>query len=202
MLRDHFRQLILRYTPDENLAAKLWEEIVRQYSAPGRHYHNLTHLEEVKTQLEGLPLHDADALHFALYYHDIIYKATGSANEEESAVLASERLAAIGVPAPRIEQCRRIILATKQHEATGDADTDAFTDADLAILAAPQERYTRYAQDVRREYAVYPDLLYKPGRRKVLRHFLNMPHIFKTAHFQERCEAPARANLAWELAAL
>jgi predicted metal-dependent HD superfamily phosphohydrolase len=55
---------------------------------------------------------------------------------------------------------------------------------------------------VRREYSIYPDLLYKPGRKKVLQHFLNMEHIFKTIHFYTLYEQNARNNLNREIAEL
>ena len=46
---------------------------------------------------------------------------------------------------------------------------------------------------------MYPDMMYKPGRKKLLEHFLAMPHIFKTAFFRERLEVQARENLMREL---
>lgn len=72
-------------------------------------------------------------------------------------------------------------------------------DADLSILGADWETYFSYMQKIRREYAVYPDLLYKPGRRKVIEHFLSMPVIFKTDIFRRRFEAQAQDNLKQEL---
>lgn len=42
-------------------------------------------------------------------------------------------------------------------------------------------------------------LLYRPGRRKVLDHFLDLPQRFKTPYFRERFEEQARVNLSAEL---
>ncbi|MDX2245424.1 MAG: hypothetical protein SF052_01505 [Bacteroidia bacterium] len=80
-----------------------------------------------------------------------------------------------------------------------DNDTNLFTDADLSILGQKREIYHAYSTNVRKEYAIYPDILYNPGRKKVLQHFLAMEQIFKTPHFQEKYEAQARANLEEEL---
>jgi predicted metal-dependent HD superfamily phosphohydrolase len=49
---------------------------------------------------------------------------------------------------------------------------------------------------------MYPDFLYRPGRRKVLQHFLDMERIFKTEEFASKFEKQARVNLGWELRGL
>ncbi|MNJ03033.1 hypothetical protein D3C73_1632060 [compost metagenome] len=51
---------------------------------------------------------------------------------------------------------------------------------------------------MRQEYAIYPDLVYNPGRKNVLLHFLAMDRIFKTDYFFEKYEKPARENLRKE----
>jgi predicted metal-dependent HD superfamily phosphohydrolase len=108
-------------------------------------------------------------------------------------------LVTLGLPEPLVVRAAAHIRATQSHEPSNDPDTNLFTDADLSILGSSHERYKLYTQQVRREYRLYPDLLYIPGRRKVLAHFLAMPHIFKTDHFRERFEEQARINLAAEL---
>ncbi|HET7178254.1 MAG TPA: hypothetical protein VFI14_00955 [Chryseosolibacter sp.] len=52
---------------------------------------------------------------------------------------------------------------------------------------------------MRREYSMYPDFLYRPGRRKVLQYFLDMERIFKTEEFASKFEKQARGNLEREL---
>jgi predicted metal-dependent HD superfamily phosphohydrolase len=93
-----------------------------------------------------------------------------------------------------------MILATKSHAASVNRDIDLFTDADLSVLGAAPETYAQYAAGVRKEYSMYPDLHYKPGRRKVLKHFLEMDRIFKTDEFFQLYEKQARENLLHELA--
>jgi len=74
-----------------------------------------------------------------------------------------------------------------------------FTDADLSILGQSWEVYFTYSKHVRKEYGQYPLFLYKKGRKKVLKHFLDMERIFKTDHFFELYEKHARVNLQREL---
>lgn len=199
-----FSNLIQRYTQQTAGIDQYWHEIETAYKGPKRYYHNLTHLEQLFQQL--LPLKaeitDWDTLLFSLFYHDIVYKVRRQDNEEKSAELAQERLQALSYPPERIERCVAQIIATKSHTLSSDADTNLFTDADLAVLGQDWPTYHSYAQQVRREYAIYPDLLYKPGRRKVLQHFLDMERIFKTAHFYDLYEQKARTNLSQELAEL
>ena len=72
-------------------------------------------------------------------------------------------------------------------------------DADLAILGMTPHDYQRYASQVRNEFSVYPDFIYKNGRRKVLAHFLNKTRIYQSNEFFEKYESTARQNLLAEL---
>ena len=56
-----------------------------------------------------------------------------------------------------------------------------------------------YLKNVRKEYSLYPNLVYNPGRKKVLQHFVEMEKIFKTEYFFEKFEAQAKENLKQEL---
>jgi predicted metal-dependent HD superfamily phosphohydrolase len=139
---------------------------------------------------------------FSLFYHDIIYNTTAKDNEEKSADTAAKVLKSIGYPEEKIIACQKQILATKSHIATGDNDTDLFTDADLSILGYPPEAYNIYTIQVRKEYAIYPDFLYNPGRHKVLEHFLNTKPLFKSAYFRQKYERQALDNILHEMVTL
>lgn len=64
------------------------------------------------------------------------------------------------------------------------------------------EVYEAYAAAVRKEYSIYPDLVYRPGRKKVLEAFLGMERIYKTDYFFRRLEATAKENMKKEIMAL
>lgn len=176
-------------------------DIDKRFREKHRHYHTLAHLEHLLAHV--LPvyhrLRDKHAVILAIAYHDAVYDVERSDNEERSAELARTALGQLGLDRVLIEHCAAMILATKAHTLSEDPDTNLFTDADLSILGAPPEAYACYAEQVRKEYAVYPDFLYKPGRRKVLEHFLAMDRIFKTDWFDRRYGAQARINLQAEL---
>ena len=193
-----------RYTQDRAVSKKFYSELVTSYSEKGRHYHNLNHLESLLQQILPIAdqLRDLDTVLFALYYHDAVYHVLRKDNEERSARLAQKRLTILNFDSNRIEICKQHILATKTHGLSNDSDTNFFVDADLSILGQDSLTYKRYTEGVRKEYSIYPDIIYKPGRKKVLTHFLEMEKIFKTEPFFARFESQARINLKTELEAL
>ena len=199
MLREEIMTIASRYATPEK-AIELWEEIEASGHEARRHYHTLEHFENVLREL--VPHKSAftnwDTTVFAVAYHDIIYNPLKGNNEEKSAAFAIKQLTAIEFPEKEINRSAAMILATKKHE-PADEETNLFTDADLSILGAETEVYTEYTHQIRREYSLYPDFLYKPGRKKVLLHFLNMDTIFKTVHFRSKYEIQARTNLEAEL---
>lgn len=201
-LKNTFIPLVEKYNAD--IAQDLCAEIEMHYTEKQRHYHTLQHLEYMLLQLQNVQpaIEDWDSVLFALFYHDIIYKSTQKDNEEKSAALAEERLSQLGFHEVQKQRCIEHILATKAHLLSKDNDTNLFTDADLSILGAPREQYKTYCQQVRKEYSIYPDFLYNPGRKKVLQHFLSMDRIYKTGYFYNSFEETARENLATEISIL
>ncbi|HEX8061531.1 MAG TPA: hypothetical protein VF473_11380 [Cyclobacteriaceae bacterium] len=186
------------------MADHLWSDIAKEYSKRNRHYHNLDHLNNMLTQLESCRelITDWDCVLFALFYHDYIYKFTAKDNEEQSAEVAKTELTLLKTPKDKIDLVAEMILATKGHDVSSNTDVNYFTDADLSILGASHDEYDRYTANVRKEYSIYPDILYKPGRKKVLKHFLGIPSIFKTNFFRDRLEKKARENITRELESL
>lgn len=203
-LKEIFSNLLINYTTNSSLINELWDEVEKNYSGKNRHYHTLQHLEnllitltEVKSEIQNW-----DSILFTLFYHDIIYTALKSDNEENSALLAEKRMQQLSVSNDIIERCKNQILATKSHSKSTDSDTNYFTDADLSVLGQPWEIYSLYYKNVRKEYAIYPDFIYNPGRKKVIQHFLSMNSIYKTDYFYNQFEKVAKENLMKELSYL
>jgi predicted metal-dependent HD superfamily phosphohydrolase len=204
MLKETFTALIANYTDNSALIAVYWAEIEKNYSHKKRHYHTLQHLTDLLAQLTKVKheIKNWNIILFTLYYHDIIYNPLHSNNEEKSAKLAEKRMKQVGISADAIEACKRQIIATKAHNQSDNSDTNYFIDADLSILGQPWEIYTAYYKNVRKEYSIYPDFIYNPGRKKVLQHFLAMDRIFKTDFFNSQLEGQAKQNLQNEIALL
>ena len=67
------------------------DELVAAYTAPGRHYHNLAHIEDCLAALarvDDLSAAEREILTQAIWWHDVVYDATRTDNEELSARLA------------------------------------------------------------------------------------------------------------------
>ena len=201
MLQQTFLRSTSKYTDDKNLSDELWNEIEQSYSESNRHYHNLSHIEDLIKELSDVKeqIQDWDTMMFSVFYHDIIYNPKSKKNEEKSALLAKKRLQTIGFPEEKIGKCFEQIIATKSHNKNSDNDVNLLIDADLYILGKSREEYVIYTENIRKEYSHYKDFIYKKGRKKVLKHFLSMDRIYKTVHFYNRYEIKARINLSVEL---
>jgi predicted metal-dependent HD superfamily phosphohydrolase len=207
-VRDAWDQLSGKYCNDTALTDRFFAEIEKKYTTSRRHYHNLQHIAALLQLCEtyAVQLHDRDVVEFSIFYHDIIYNVLRKDNEPRSAAVAVKRLQALQVPAEKTAQVKIYIEATQTHVVTAAvthiSDLQLFLDFDMAVLGADPEEYDAYTQQVRREYRIYPDKLYYPGRRQFLQHCLQKPFIFQTTVFRDKYEARARENMAREQLAI
>jgi predicted metal-dependent HD superfamily phosphohydrolase len=204
MMQAIFTELAARYCSNKRLIEQVWAEIEKSYSNPKRSYHTLFHLQQFYNELEATKdaIRNWDALLFSLFFHDLVYNPLRRDNEERSNIIAEDRMAILDVPPALIHACMALIMATKAHKWSEDGDTNIFTDADLSILGQPAAVYDAYTAGIRKEYILYSDILYKPGRKAVVQHFLSMDRIFKTDHFYSKYEHQAKENLQRELLSL
>jgi predicted metal-dependent HD superfamily phosphohydrolase len=128
------------------------DDLIAAYVAPNRHYHNLAHIEDCLDKLariDGLSVAEREILTEAIWWHDVVYDATRSDNEELSAELAEEHVAA-GIR----QEVGRLIRLTKTHQVEpADKLGAILISIDLSILAAEPSRYDDYAAAIRREYS-------------------------------------------------
>lgn len=203
LLRQDWFRLLQRYGVAPALVFPPFELLAAAYTAPDRHYHNLEHLDEVFRTAGRLAAitDDTGPLHLAIWFHDVVYDPRARDNEARSASLAVDLLGPIGVPAAVLDRVTRMIQATAHlgHQEPGDRDTATLLDADLAILGAPEDRYRRYAADIRREYSWVPDAEYRPGRAAVLERFMARPRLYHHELLRKTCEQQAHVNMREEL---
>lgn len=202
-LKTKFQNLINSLSVKEIEVEKEWKYLEENYSLSYKAYHNLTHLTELFKQYDVYESHleQPKEVAFAIFYHDIIYNIGDTKNEEKSGREAVRVLAEMGVDKETTERVNQLILATKSHEANTE-DEKWMIDFDLAILGQSWEVYEGYSKKIRTEYKKIPSLLYRNGRKKVLKHFLEKDSIYKTETFIELYEQKARENLQKELSNL
>ena len=172
----------------------------RQYSAPGRHYHTLGHLDAVLASFDELRhlAPNPDLAELALWLHDVVWEPMAADNEEQSIAWARDHL-----PALRTLGALNSLILETRHRAAPSVDPDAAVvrDADLSILAADEGNYDAYEQAIRAEYAMLPTAQFRAGRARILADFASRRPLFFTPVMQSR-EPRARANLARAMARL
>lgn len=95
----------------------------------------------------------------------------------------------------------QLIYESKTHKPTSTRNA-LFLDADLSILGTDSINYQNYIKQIRQEYAIYNDDVYRDGRKKVLAMFLEKERIYMSEYFYERYEQKARSNIVYELTVL
>jgi predicted metal-dependent HD superfamily phosphohydrolase len=200
-LRIIFYKRLTDYSQDTTVINGMFDELEQLYMGSKRYYHGITHIVNLLKLWEEHKqyLADDEVVYLAIWFHDAVYEAWKSDNEEQSAEMAKKFLADINFPADRAEKVVNYILATKTHESNGDNDLNFFLDFDLSILGADEAIYDVYAQQIKDEYFLYPSFIYNRGRKKAMTSFLQKEHIYKTEKFKKALEAPARANIQREI---
>lgn len=203
ILESEWRKDAARFSASHETA--IFQNILARHSDPSRRYHGLSHLTALFHLLatHAPQVQPGSAARLAVWWHDAVYDATRSDNEERSAELARENLSHLSAGAALVEDVVRLIHATKNHwngPSTGEGDF--FLDADIAILGAPPNIYDQYTIDVRQEYAWAPDPAYRAGRSAFLTAAIARERLFRTDAFESTYAAQARENMKRELASL
>jgi len=205
-LQEEWITLASNYTKNDALINKYWDEIETLYSSKNRHYHNLSHIYNMLLQAKAIEdiIDDYDAIRFAIWYHDIIYKATKKNNETKSAEFAQNRLKLFGFDEKRTRIVKNLIESTQKHDIVlqENEDNAYLLDMDLSILGTHWDVYLKYIQNIRKEYAIYPDFMYKKGRKKAMLHFLERKQIYVTHLYRDKFETQARHNIEKEISSL
>lgn len=176
------------------------------YAEPHRRYHSRAHIETclaLLAGLDGLSDQDRRLLEFAIWWHDAVYDPARPDNEAASADMARRDLIALGEPGAVAGEVARLILLTRGHTVSpGDRLGALLVSIDLAVLGGAPADYDAYAAGVRAEYGFVPEPAFRAGRARVMQHFLDAEAIYPDPAFRARLEAPARANIAREIAVL
>jgi len=187
----------------------LHEALLAAYADPSRGYHDTRHLAEVLDRIAEIAettTFDRPAVVLAAWFHDAVYDGQPGAEERSArwalAELGDQVDVQVDGGVDGVEVARLVRLTEHHRPDDEDANGCVLSDADLAILAAPADRYDEYTADVRREYAEVPDDAFAAGRAAILRDLLAKPRLFHTAHARTHWEARARANVERELRVL
>ena len=187
--------------------AGLQAELMTAWSEPQRHYHDQRHLRECLALWARWQGHceRSGKVAIALWFHDAIYDPRDGCNELNSAAWVARSLTCAGADSDTAQRAYDLVMAT-QHGAPAalgaSLDAQLLVDIDLSILGSAAERFERYDQDVRKEYAWVPGFRYQEARAQVLQGFLDRPHLYHSERAVALLEAQARINLAAALSRL
>ena len=199
--RGAWRELGVPDSPELN---RLYHDMLLRYSEPHRHYHTGQHLAECFEKVQdiiSLAEHPAEVL-VGLWFHDAIYDTRRHDNELRSAEWARSAARELGASAESAQRIHDLIVFTRHSAEPAGVDAQVLVDADLSILGAQPARFQQYETQIRREYAWVPDAVFRSTRARILKEFLDRPHVYCTVPFQERYEAQARRNLRSSLEGL
>lgn len=202
-LLQQWEAMLARHTGSPDAAAS-GRALLACWAEPHRRYHTVAHLQGVLAGVEELAAYadDVDAVRLGAWYHDAVYAGRPD-DEERSAQMAESDLTGLDVEAALVAEVARLVRMTVAHDpAPGDRNAAVLSDADLATLALPPERYQRNSALIRTEYAHVSDDAFRAGRTKIIESLLAGPDLYRTPQGRQRWEAAARANLNAELASL
>lgn len=195
--------LLARHTANTGAEA-VGRALLASWSEPHRRYHSVHHLRDILSHVEELAAlsDDVDAVRLAAWYHDSVYAGRPD-DEELSARRAEDELSGLEVEPELVDEVGRLVRMTVSHDpAPGDHNGEVLSDADLASLALPPERYVSNTAAIRAEYGHISDDVFRKGRLQVLANLLSGPGVFRTEYGRQRWEEPAQENLRAELSTL
>ena len=204
-LKSQWDNLSSFYPSDKTAQEAAFQLLQVQYSEKNRFYHNFSHVKVLLKLFESFDnkTQDPKAIKFSIWFHDVIYDTKRNDNEAESARLASETLYKLNVNTETIELVKDLILATKDHSGRNlSYDAKLFLDMDMAILGMSEEIYKEYSQAIRQEYSWVSESMYRRGRKKILKSFVERERIYFTDEMKARYEEQARKNINNEIKSL
>lgn len=195
-LRTRWVDLFQQYA-EIDYVLKGFDELVRKYTESHRHYHNLNHVNMCLIAFDQIVgnISDKFCVETAIWFHDVIYDPQKGDNEHLSAEHASAFLGKTNVEEKKVSKIKNLICLTKHPANPLSNDEKILIDIDLMILGSEPKLYEEYEKWIRKEYSFVPNHLYKMGRKKLLKSFIERKKIFKTSFFVHRYETQARDNL-------
>lgn len=204
-MQQQFATLLKQFEIADKKIAQCWQNLANHYQEPHRYYHNLEHIQALLNYFNKLSeqLICPDAVLLACFYHDAIYQTKGkiqSSNEQQSADFFVAELAKY-LPQDLVKKVVRLIISTQNHKLIDKSDMDEayFLDMDLAILGQNPNIYQQYCRHIQQEYAHILPVLYRIGRKKVLKRFLTRERLYFTELFFQQYEQQARQNISHEI---
>ncbi|WP_409484839.1 hypothetical protein [Arsenicicoccus dermatophilus] len=188
---------------DDHVLESVATDLVDRWLTPDRSHRTLRHLAEVLAALGRLAavgeMDDRELMlcRVAAWFH---HACGPIASPDDGAALAVASLDRLGADLTVIEQVAELVAATEDHSPGADRARAALLDADLWILAAPEQRFDEHCAQLAAEHA--HDEAYAEKRAARLRVLVEREHLYATEHARRSWEPVARRAVDREIARL
>ena len=176
----------------------MWQKVAAAYSANGRFYHTLTHIQHMFTiadQLQAVTT-DFTAVQLAIWFHDAIYQLNAIDNEILSADLFMTLSESVIQPAIRQQVYQHIIATLHNGSQMLDHDSRYMVDIDLSSFGLPWEKFLQNSRHVREEMRHIPDEEFYPKQYRFQQSLLKHGRFYQTDYFFRNYEQSALNNIA------
>ncbi len=194
-------------------STKIYDIILKRYPEPHRHHHGMSHLAHCFNVFDNSRhlCNNPDRIEYDIFMHDLIYniladnlgdnpdygklETYASDNEELSAEFAYQVLEDSDVSAISSKLVKEDILASKHSSIPENPDTKLFLDIDTVVLGSPPAEYDQFEYDIRQEFNMVPEQLFRDARSNILKGFLKRKSIYLTEAFEREYGVQARKNI-------
>lgn len=197
-------------TADEQTRREEVELLVSAWNMGGRSFHNAKYLSSVLEHLDSLEAAaiDPDMLRIAFAYRgaekEVGWEDCGIGCHPATVpqVCDVDRLLRLGVPPQTVERIHDLVDQLSEHSPkNNDLDAKIIIDADMAVMAAPPQRYRQLIEGLRNEVPFLNSEDFLKRRKRAIMRLLGRRYIFFSP-VGRRWDEIARENLEAELSSI
>jgi len=188
---------------DVELRTNLFYDLYNEYSSESRHYHNLTHINNLLKYSKDfdLELKDRIILELAIWFHDVVYDPKSKTNEYDSVLYLNKfLLESFNFDINKFKfrnDVSNIVLSTKHNNSASSELEKIMCDIDLREFA--EDWYMENSFKIKKEFSFLSDKEWREGRINFIKEFLNRKRIYQTDVYYNKYEKNALNNLNAEL---
>lgn len=177
--------------------AEIYRELRKRYLEDHRQYHTTAHIAHCLKlfDLARDEMDDPDAVEMSIWFHDVIYDASASDNEEKSAKFFLDTCGKDADPRFRAK-VHDLIIVTIHKELPLTKDEKFMVDIDLSSFGLPWDKFLKDSEAVRAEFQHMNDEEFYPTQKKFLESLVARKYFCFTEFFRTRHEENARKNIA------
>lgn len=137
---------------------------------------------------------EPDAVEMSIWFHDVIYDARASDNEEKSARYFV-KVCGNDIDERFRSKVHDLIIVTIHKELPLTSDEKFMVDIDLSSFGLPWDKFLKDSEAVREEFRHLNDEEFYPTQKQFLESLISRKYFCFTEFFRERHEKRARQNI-------